>query len=76
MPILRIEILGSNIDIEFEEHEHKKLSSLIENYKKRLDEFSGDGKINKTTTMVFAALKIEDELEEANNFLKKKIRKL
>lgn len=71
MPILSTQILGTNIEIEFKENEKEKLEKLIESYKKRLNKLSNNGRTNSTTLMFFASLKIEDELVETKNNLKK-----
>lgn len=72
MPILKTEILGSHIDINYEEHELKKLNILIERYKKRLDEFSVNERLGKISIMFLLALKLEDELEEIKILLEQK----
>ena len=72
MPILKTEILGSEIEINFEENERKKLLHLVEVFKKRLNEFAIiNGRTSNTTIMFLAGLKIEDELNEAKNLVNK-----
>jgi len=72
MPILKTEILGSEIEINFEENERKKLLHLVEAFKKRLDEFAIiNSRTSNTTILFLAGLKIEDELNEANNLVHK-----
>ena len=66
MPILKTEILGSEIEIIYEEAEKEKLIKLINHFKQRLSEFPQNGKINDKAIIFFSALKIEDELEENN----------
>ena len=39
MPILKIDILGSIIEINYEQNEYDKLIYLIKNFKNRLKEF-------------------------------------
>ena len=46
MPILKTEILGSEIEINYEEVEKERLTKLINQFKKRLSEFPQNGKIN------------------------------
>ena len=65
MPIIKTEILGSLIEINFEENEREKLLNLINKFKQRLNEFPNiDGRISNNTIMFLAALKAEDNLEE------------
>ena len=69
MPILKTEILGSEIEIIYEEIEKERLTKLINQFKKRLSEFSQNGKINDKSIIFLSALKIEDELEENKKLL-------
>ena len=64
MAILKIEILGSQIQINYEINEQEKLINLIENFKKRLSEFPKNERISNNTIIFLAALKAEDELAE------------
>ena len=65
MPILKTEILGSQIEINFDESERDKLQRLISNFKNRLNEFTNnEGRISNNTILFLAALKTEDQLEE------------
>ena len=65
MPILKTEILGSIIEINYEEKEYKRLLVIIEKFKKRLTEFKQhEGKVSDKKIIYLAALKIENELEE------------
>jgi hypothetical protein len=64
MAILKTEILGSYIEINYETNEHEKLIKLIQNFKKRLEEFPVNVKTNNKTIIFLAALKIEDQLED------------
>ena len=64
MPILKTKILGSQIEINFEESEREKLQHLISNFKKRLNEFpDNNGRISTNTILFLAALKAEDSEE-------------
>ena len=70
MPILKTEILGSLIEINFDENERDKLLRLINNFKQRLSEFPiKNGKIHKNTIMFLAALKAEDNLDELKSLV-------
>ena len=64
MAILKIEILGSQIQINYEINEKEKLINLIENFKKRLSDFSNNERVSNNTIIFLAALKVEDELAE------------
>ena len=69
MPILKTEILGTNIEINYEKNEYDKLNNLIEKFKLRLSQFPNDGRASSNQILFLAALKTEDELET----MKKKI---
>jgi cell division protein ZapA (FtsZ GTPase activity inhibitor) len=69
MPILKTEILGSEIEIIYEEVEKERLIKLINQFKQRLSEFPQNGKINNKAIIFLSALKIEDELEENKKLL-------
>ena len=69
MPILKTDILGSEIEIIYEEVEKEKLTKLINQFKQRLSEFPQNGKINNKAIIFLSALKIEDELEENKKLL-------
>ena len=84
MPIMKTEILGSTIEINFKDSEKEKLVLIIEKFKKRLDEFKHlEGKVSDKKILFLAALKIEDiamnnklvsetiKLKEENDILKK-----
>ena len=63
MPILKTEILGTNIEINYEKNEYDKLNNLIEKFKLRLSQFPNDGRASSNQILFLAALKTEDELE-------------
>ena len=63
MPILKTEILGTDIEINYEKNEYDKLNNLIEKFKIRLSQFPNDGRASSNQILFLAALKIEDELE-------------
>ena len=69
MPILKTEILGTDIEINYEKNEYDKLNNLIEKFKIRLSQFPNDGRASSNQILFLAALKTEDELET----MKKKI---
>ena len=69
MPILKTEILGTDIEISYEKNEYNKLNNLIEKLKIRLSQFPNDGRASSSQILFLAALKTEDELET----MKKKI---
>jgi len=69
MPIHKTEILGSEIEIIYEEAEKEKLIKLINQFKQRLSKFPQNGKINDKAIIFLSALKIEDELEENKKLL-------
>ena len=87
MPILKTEILGIELEISYEKNDYDKLNHLIEKFKKRLSQFSNDGRSSSNQILFLAALKTEDELEtmkkqidvEANKeiiLLKKELEKI
>ena len=69
MPILKTEILGSDLEINYEKNDYDKLNQLVEKFKKRLSQFPNDGRASSNQILFLAALKTEDELET----MKKKI---
>lgn len=71
MPILKVEILSSIININYEDDEKTKLLELINSFKKRLKEFPENLKINDKSIIFLSALKLEDELKENKKLLSK-----
>ena len=67
MPILKTEILGTDIEINYEKNEYDKLNNLIEKFKIRLSQFPNDGRASSNQILFLAALKTEDELESIKN---------
>ena len=68
MPILKIDILGTSIEIEYKNEEEKRLKLLIENFKNRLYEFENIiGKVSDRKILFLAALKAEDDFIEVKN---------
>ncbi len=63
MPILKTEILGSDLEINYEKNDYDKLNQLVEKFKKRLSQFPNDGRASSNLILFLAALKIEDELQ-------------
>ena len=69
MPILKIDILGSDIEINYEKNEYDKLIYLIKNFKNRLKEFPNSGKVTNSALILLAALKAEDQLQEVKKLI-------
>ena len=73
MPTLKTEILGSIIEINYQEAEKEKLERLISKLSRRISEFNYNiGQISDSKIIFLAALKAEDHLEEIENLLEKK----
>ena len=73
MPTLKTEILGSIIEINYQEAEKEKLERLISKLRRRISEFNHNiGQISDSKIIFLAALKVEDHLEEIENLLEKK----
>ena len=73
MPTLKTEILGSIIEINYQEAEKEKLERLISKLSGRISEFNHNiGQISDSKIIFLAALKAEDHLEEIENLLEKK----
>ena len=73
MPTLKTEILGSIIEINYQEAEKEKLERLISKLRERISEFNHNaGQISDSKIIFLAALKAEDQLEEIENLLEKK----
>ncbi len=65
MPTLKTEILGSPIEINYEESEKEKLIKIIEKFNDRLLDFENlRGKISDKKILILAALKAEDQVIE------------
>ena len=65
MPTLKTEILGSPIEINYEESEKEKLIKIIEKFNDRLLDFDNlRGKISDKKILILAALKAEDQIIE------------
>ena len=63
MPIIKTEILGSPIEINYEESEKDKLIKIIEKFNNRLLDFENlRGKISDKKILILAALKAEDQI--------------
>ena len=63
MPTLKTEILGSPIEINYEEFEKDKLIKIIEKFNDRLLDFENlRGKISDKKILILAALKAEDQI--------------
>ena len=65
MPTLKTEILGSPIEINYEESEKDKLIKIVERFNDRLLDFDNlRGKISDKKILILAALKAEDQIIE------------
>ncbi len=63
MPTLKTEILGSPIEISYEESEKEKLIKIIKKFNDRLLDFENlRGKISDKKILILAALKAEDQI--------------
>jgi len=63
MPTLKTEILGSPIEISYEESEKDKLIKIVEKFNDRLLDFENlRGKISDKKILILAALKAEDQV--------------
>ena len=74
MPILKTEILGSKIEINYQENEKEKLIHLIDRFKLRINEFENlKGKFSDNKIILLAALKSEDAAFDLNKKLESSI---
>ena len=72
MPKLKTEILGSPIEINYEESEKDKLIKIVERFNDRLLDFDNlRGKISDKKILILAALKAEDQIIEKNLTIEK-----
>ena len=88
MPTLKTEILGSLIEINYEEAEKDKLIKIIDKFNDRLLDFKDlEGKVGDNKILFLAALKAEDEifdftykskssLKEVEEIYKKQVEKI
>ena len=77
MPTLKTEILGSLIEINYEEAEKDKLIKIIEKFKDRLLDFKNlEGKVSDNKILFFSALKAEDEIYDFTNESKSSLKKV
>ena len=68
MPTLKTEILGSPIEISYEESEKEKLIKIIKKFNDRLLDFENlRGKISDKKILILAALKAEDQIIDISN---------
>lgn len=73
MPKLKTEILGSQIEINYEEAEKDKLIKVIENFNSRLLDFKYlEGKVSDNKILFLTALKAEDQIVDLTNYKSKK----
>ncbi|PPR45765.1 MAG: hypothetical protein CFH18_00006 [Alphaproteobacteria bacterium MarineAlpha5_Bin8] len=67
MPILKTQILGSIVEINYETDEKQRLLFIIDKFNQRLKEFQKlEGQVSDKKIIYLAALKIENELKENN----------
>tara|TARA_Y100000739_G_C20172404_1_gene268386 strand:- start:7 stop:408 length:402 start_codon:yes stop_codon:yes gene_type:complete len=67
MPILKTQILGSIVEINYETDEKQRLLFIIDKFNQRLTEFQKlEGQVSDKKIIYLAALKIENELKENN----------
>ena len=72
MPTLKTEILGSPVEINYEESEKDKLIKIVERFNDRLLDFDNlRGKISDKKILILAALKAEDQIID-NSLTKEK----
>ena len=88
MPALKTEILGSLIEINYEEAEKDKLIKIVDKFNDRLLDFKDlEGKVGDNKILFLAALKAEDEifdftykskssLKEVEEIYKKQVKKI
>jgi len=77
MPKIKTEVLGSTIEINFNENERKKLTLIIDNFKERIKEFKKYfGKVSDSKIIFLAALKAEDEIKDLQNLVNIKDKKI
>ena len=63
MPILKTEVLGSLIEINYQEGEKEKLQRIIAQFNNRISEFNKfKGKISDSKILFLASLKAEDKI--------------
>ena len=68
MPTLKTEILGSAVEINYEEAEKDKLIKIIEKFNERLSDLKHlQGKVTDNKILFLAALKAEDQVIDLIN---------
>ena len=77
MPILNLNILGSKIEINYQESEKKKLLYLVDQFNLRLSEFENlKGRYSDDKILFLAALKAEDNIHELIKKIDKQNKKI
>ena len=77
MPTLKTEILGSLIEINYEEEEKDKLIKIIEKFNDRLLDFKNlEGKVSDNKILFLTALKAEDEIFDFTNKSKSSLKEV
>jgi len=72
MPTHKTEILGSIIEINYEENEKNKLLKIISQFNDRLSDFKNlQGKISDNKILFLTALKAEDKIDDLINQIAK-----
>ena len=77
MPTLKTEILGSLIEINYEEAEKDKLIKIIDKFNDRLLDFKDlESKVGDNKILFLAALKAEDEIFDFTNKSKSSLKEV
>ena len=77
MPTLKTEILGSFIEINYDNAEKNKLKKIIEKFNNRLLDFKNlEGKVSDNKILFLAALKAEDEIYDFTSESKSSLKKV
>ena len=77
MPTLKTEILGSFIEINYDNAEKNKLKKIIEKFNNRLLDFKNlEGKVSDNKILFLAALKAEDEIYDFTYESKSSLKKV
>ena len=69
MPILKTDILGSSLEINYDENELEKLNKLIKNFKKKINKYPNKDRIGKFSLIFLLAIKLEDQIYELEKLL-------
>ena len=69
MPILKTDILGSSLEINYDENELEKLNKLIKNFKTKINKYPNKDRIGKFSLIFLLAIKLEDQIYELEKLL-------